>query len=182
MPAFAVCRISTGPAGVPDNSHVSLEKAIESRIQDAMAAGMFDNLPGAGKPLALGHSETLAGDNWLGFRVLQNGGMLPEWLNLAKDIERDRERLDRMDAEHADLCAAAARIGDWDGYRGPLLRLRARYEELGRSVRKRQDRFNHDAPGIRTERPGLWVEYHLERLDRRLCDAGAPEGFLSDSV
>jgi hypothetical protein len=157
---------------------MSIERAIESQIQDAMAAGLFDNLPGAGKPLLFGDGQGLAGDNWLGFRVLQNGGMLPEWLNLAKDIERDRERLDRLDAEHAALCHAAARHGDWKG----VLRLRARYEELARSLRTRQDRFNHDAPGIRSQRPAIWVEHHLERLDRRARDAGAPERFPRNSA
>jgi hypothetical protein len=161
---------------------MSIEKAIESQIQDAIAAGVFDNLPGAGKPLALGEGENLAGDNWLGFRVLQNGGMLPEWLNLARDIERDRERLDALDAEHAALCEAAARTGQWESYLGRIQRLRARYEELARSLRKRQDRFNHDAPGIRSQRPAIWVEYHLERLDRRLDGAGSDTGARTDSA
>jgi len=161
---------------------MSIEKAIEAQIQDAMAAGMFDNLPGAGKPLFFGAGDGLAGDNWLGFRVLQNGGMLPEWLNLAKDIERDRERLDRLDAEHAALCQAAARNGRWEGYRDSISHLRARYEELARSLRKRQDRFNHDAPGIRSQRPAIWVEHHLERLDCRAREAVAPEGSSVYSV
>lgn len=161
---------------------MSIEKAIESQIQDAMAAGAFDNLPGAGKPLSFGEGEGLAGDNWLGFRVLQNGGMLPEWLNLAKEIEHDRERLDSIDAEHGALCEAAARSGDWDHYRRPIKRLRDRYEELARSLRKRQDRFNHNAPGIRSQRPAIWVEFQLDRLDRRPRDAGAPLGFTADSA
>ncbi len=167
---------------MPENDGVSFEKAVESQIQDAMAAGLFDNLPGTGKPLALGDGEGLAGDNWLGFRVLQNGGMLPEWLNLARDIERDRERLDRLDGEHAALCEAAARSGDWHAYRLPIARVRTRYEDLARSLRKRQDRFNHDAPGIRSERPAIWVEHHLERLDRRAREAGAREDFAADSA
>lgn len=161
---------------------MSLEKAVESQIQEAMAAGLFDNLPGAGKPLHFGDGDGLAGENWLGFRILQNGGMLPEWLNLARDIERDRVNLDRLDVEHAALCAAAARSGEWAAYRLPIERVRRRYEELARSLRKRQDRFNHDAPGIRSERPAIWVEYHLERLDRRLREAGAPEWSPTDSV
>ena len=161
---------------------MSIERAIESQIQDAMAAGVFDNLPGAGKPLSLGDAESLAGDNWLGFRVLQNGGMLPEWLNLAKDIERDRERLDSIDAEHRALCDAAARQAGWNGHWSSVARLRTRYEELARSLRKHQDRFNHDAPGMRSQRPAIWVEHHLERLDRRAHEAGAPEGFSADSA
>lgn len=181
MPAFAAFE-STRPPGCRKIAAMSIERAIESQIQEAMAAGRFDNLPGAGKPLAFGHGDTLAGDNWLGFRVLQNGGMLPEWLNLAKDIERDRERLDAIDAEHAALCQAAALHGHWEGHMPRLRHLRARYEELARSLRKRQDRFNHDAPGIQSQRPAIWVEYHLERLDRRIRDAGAPGGLAANSA
>lgn len=161
---------------------MTFEKAVESQIQDAMAAGLFDNLPGAGKPLPLGDGDNLAGDNWLGFRVLQNAGMLPEWLNLARDIERDRGQLDRLDAEHAALCQAAARSGDWHAYRLAIARVRARYEELARSLRARQDRYNHDAPGIRSERPAIWVEYHLDRLDRRVREAGGPAEYPADSA
>ncbi|HML97388.1 MAG TPA: DUF1992 domain-containing protein [Tepidiformaceae bacterium] len=161
---------------------MTFEKAAESQIQEGMAAGLFDNLPGSGKPLALGDGENLAGANWLGFRVLRNAGMLPEWLNLAREIERDCERLDRLDAEHAALCQAAARSGDWHAYRLPIARVRDRYEALARTLRRRQDRFNYDAPGIRSERPAIWVEYHLERLDRRMREAGAPGDGTADSA
>ncbi|HMO53109.1 MAG TPA: DUF1992 domain-containing protein [Tepidiformaceae bacterium] len=147
---------------------MSLEKAIESQIQEAMAAGAFDNLPGAGKPQEFTLAEQLAGDNWLGFKMLQNGGMVPVWLDAGREIEKDLERLQRIDDNHASLCAQAARHGHWDAFRPSIARARERYEELARQVRKKQDRFNNDAPGPRTQRPALWVEYHLERLDRRV--------------
>lgn len=151
-----------------ENWGVSLEKAIESQIQEAMAAGVFDNLPGAGKPQEFSLGEQLAGDNWLGFKMLQNGGMMPLWLESGREIEKDLERLKKIDDDHASLCAQAARHADWDGYRAAILHARGRYEELARAIRKKQDKYNNDAPGIRTQRPGLWVEYHLERLDRRV--------------
>ena len=59
---------------------MSIEDLIESQVQDALAAGAFDNLPGACKPLSPPEAERLAGTNWLGFKVAQNGGMLPGWL------------------------------------------------------------------------------------------------------
>ncbi|MEO9255833.1 MAG: DUF1992 domain-containing protein, partial [Tepidiformaceae bacterium] len=87
---------------------MSFDQLIESQIQEAMEAGAFDNLPGAGKPLQFTDQERMAGDNWLGYKVLQNGGMLPEWLSLAREIELDREAIDRADAQHAELVALAA--------------------------------------------------------------------------
>ena len=147
---------------------MSIEKAIESQIQDAMAAGAFDNLPGAGKPQEFSLGEQLAGDNWLGFKMLQNGGMVPVWLDAGRDIEKNLERLQRIDEDHAHLCADAGRLDDWDSYRPSIARARARYEELAREIRKQQEKFNFDAPGFRTQRPTIWIEYHLERLDRRV--------------
>ena len=84
--------------------------------------------------------------------------------------------------DKASAVLSVDRTARWEAYRGPILGLHARYETLARSLRKQQDRFNRDAPGPRSERPAIWVEYHLERLERRLRDAGAPEGYRSDSV
>lgn len=165
-----------------ENSDVGFEKTVESAIQDAMASGAFENLPGAGRPLNFGQGDALAGDNWIGFRVLQNGGMLPEWLELAREIERDLTRLEQIDAEHAALCAAASVPGEAAAYAGLIARARASYEDLARSLRKRQERFNHEAPGIRSERPAIWIEYHLGRLDGRLKDATARQPTDSGST
>ncbi len=145
---------------------MSLDKAIESQIQDAMAAGLFDNLPGAGKPLRFDGNEN--DPNWLGHHILKNAGVLPEWLNLARDIERQLQRLEQIDDDHRRLCQLAAASGDWEGHLLAIAHARRRYEELARAIRQQQDRLNLDAPGIRSERPGIWVEFHLERLDARI--------------
>lgn len=154
---------------------MSLEKSIEGAIQEAMAAGAFSNLPGAGKPLRYSREQqAYAGDNWLGYKLLENGGYVPEWLNLGREIELDIEKLGVIDRNHREYCDGAATPEDW-GRIGPAVdRLRASYESLAREIRKKQDRFNYDAPGIRTQRPGIWVEHHLERLTSRERAAGRP--------
>lgn len=140
-----------------------------------MEAGAFDNLPGAGKPLQFTDQERMAGDNWLGYKVLQNGGMLPEWLSLAREIELDREAIDRADARHAELVALAAATGDWETVAPALRFMVAQYEEQARALRRKQERFNYSAPGFRCQRPAIWVEFHLQRLRTRALEAGAPE-------
>jgi hypothetical protein len=152
---------------------MSLEKSIEGAIQEAMAAGAFKNLPGEGKPLAFDRqAEGLAGDNWLGFKMLQNNGYVPEWLNLGREIELDLEALKVIERSHADYCAGVRSAADWVRVGPAVDRLRAKYEEQARAIRKKQDRFNHDAPGLRSQRPGIWVEHHLERLLAREREAG----------
>lgn len=153
---------------------MSFEKVVESAIQDAIAQGAFDNLPGAGRPLPLTGQELLAGENWLGYKVLQNGGMVPEWLGLGHEIERDLQRLHQLEAQHQSLVALSAATGDWERNRMAFAHAAERYEEQARAIRRKQDNYNLTAPGIRTERPGLWVEHHLERLRAAQREAGCP--------
>lgn len=141
---------------------------VESRIQEAMAAGQFANLRGQGKRQLFNDSDSLAGDQWLGYKILRDGDLLPEWLMLAKDIERAQHRLNAIDRRHAELADSARAAGSWEVAFPALMRLRSQFETQGREVRRMQDRFNHDAPSIRLERPAIWVEYHLDRLDARL--------------
>lgn len=158
---------------------MGFEAIVEARIREAQDAGAFDNLPGSGKPLRFDARESLAGENWLGFKILQRGGVLPEWLELAREIELVQARLERLDREHAAVVAAAARVGDWARYAEAIRAARRAYEDLARALRRRQDRFNMDAPGLLCERPGIWVQHHLERLDCRLREAGASEDFVA---
>lgn len=154
---------------------MSLEKTIEGAIQEAMAAGAFANLPGEGKPLRLSRdNEAFAGDNWLGYKMLENGGYVPEWLNLGREIELDIEKLTLIDRNHQEYCDSAGGPGDWDRLGDSVDRLREKYEQKAREIRKKQDRFNFDAPGFRTQRPGIWVEHHVERLVKREREAGRP--------
>lgn len=134
---------------------------------------MFDNLPGAGRPLPATDHEKLAGDNWLGYKVLQNGGMLPEWLGLAREIEDDERRLARVEGRYSELVASAATTGDWELVAPALRHALAQYEEAARGLRRKQDRYNVTAPGIRCERPAIWVEFHVRRLREAAIAAGA---------
>lgn len=149
---------------------------VESKIQEAMAEGRFDNLSGAGRPLPASYFGDLAGDNWMGFKVLENGGMLPEWLLLGREIEAAQEELRRIDQDHAAFIEAAASGDSWHVYEAAIALQRKRYEEQARKLKRRQERFNWDAPGPRSQRPPIWVEYHLERLDRRLAEARTRAG------
>lgn len=160
---------------------MSLEKLINQQIEDAIAAGAFENLPGAGKPLPNTDADKLAGDNWLGYKVLQNGGMVPAWLGLAREIELAEQALERIDAVHAELVESVSRSHEWEHIAPALRHSLARYEEQARALRKRQDSYNLDAPGFRSERPGIWVEYHLQRLRQRALAAGCPAELLEAS-
>ena len=152
---------------------------IEARIQEAIEGGAFKDLPGAGQPLAFDEADRLAGDDWLGFKILRNGDMTPEWMMLGREIERDIARLEETAHRFHNFARWAAEEDDWPGYAGRLARVREQYASLARLIRRKQDQFNHKVPAPALERPGLWVEYLLQRLDESLGAAGAPQGLLA---
>jgi hypothetical protein len=64
---------------------------IDKTIQDAMEAGHFDNLPGAGKPINW-EDESLVDDVWLmAFRIMREQGLAPAWIELHKEIVAEIE-------------------------------------------------------------------------------------------
>ena len=60
---------------------------IENRIQEAMLAGAFDDLPGRGKPLTRDENpfEAMSGDA-VAHRILKNAGIAPGWVEQGKEI------------------------------------------------------------------------------------------------
>jgi hypothetical protein len=56
---------------------LSVEAVVEERIQEAMRRGDFDNLPGAGKPLALDDDPLVPPELRVAHRILKNAGFVP---------------------------------------------------------------------------------------------------------
>jgi hypothetical protein len=68
------------------------EKIVEERIRKALQEGVFDDLPGAGKPLP-GEDMTIPADIRLAYKVLKNADFIPPELELRKEIHSMRELL-----------------------------------------------------------------------------------------
>ncbi|GAC1388960.1 MAG: hypothetical protein NVS4B11_04430 [Ktedonobacteraceae bacterium] len=64
---------------------------VEEQIHDAMERGLFDNLPGYGKPLNL-DDNAYAGDKAMGYHLLKHNGYAPAEIELIKEIRTERER------------------------------------------------------------------------------------------
>ena len=68
-----------------------LEFIAEQRIAEAIAKGELDDLPGAGRPLALDDAAHVPEELRLGYRILKNAGYVPpelETLNQIAQLER----------------------------------------------------------------------------------------------
>ena len=72
----------------------------ERRISEAMSEGLFDNLPGRGRPQELEDLSHLAPEMRLAYIVLKNSGFMEDGVRIAPDKagtpDRDWSRLERL--------------------------------------------------------------------------------------
>ena len=62
----------------------------DRKIKEAMDAGEFDNLEGKGEPLRIEEDPFTPVEIRVAHKLLKNANALPQWLQLEKDIERER--------------------------------------------------------------------------------------------
>ena len=71
-----------------------LAKLAEQKIREAMERGEFDNLAYHGKPLKLDDLTGVPAHLRMGYKILKNAGILPEEMQLKKDIVSLQDLLD----------------------------------------------------------------------------------------
>jgi len=82
---------------------LALELLAERKIEEAIARGEFDDLPGAGQPLDLDDDPLVPEDLRVAYRILKNAGYVPpevQALNQLAELERYLAR-DDLDADAA---------------------------------------------------------------------------------
>lgn len=72
---------------------MSLGNFIEQRISEAIEAGEFDNLEGAGKPLDLDDYFAAPEEFRMGYSVLKSAKIVPEEVDRLKEISELKEKL-----------------------------------------------------------------------------------------
>jgi DnaJ family protein C protein 28 len=132
---------------------------VERRIQAAMTAGTFDNLPGKGKPLHLDRNPYLDPSLELAYGLLKNNGYAPEW------ISRDQEIRSELEAARARLRAAwaqrQAQTADQVAWQAAV----ARFEEALTQLNRKIDDFNLVVPILSCQRARLRLTDELRRLN-----------------
>ena len=78
---------------------MSLAKVIEERIREAIEAGEFDNLEGAGKPINLDDYFAAPEDMRMGYSVLKSARIVPEEVDRLKEIGELKEKINSLTDE-----------------------------------------------------------------------------------
>ena len=73
------------------------QRIAERRIKEAIDNGMFDDLPGAGKPLALEDDSHLPEDLRIAHKILKNAGFVPPEVALREEIATAEDLLEGME-------------------------------------------------------------------------------------
>jgi|SRR5437660_883578 len=64
---------------------LALELIAEKKIRDAIRAGAFDDLPGAGRPLDLDDDKLIPEELRIAYRILKNAGCVPPEIEARKE-------------------------------------------------------------------------------------------------
>jgi hypothetical protein len=110
----------------------------ERRIQDAITEGEFDNLAGMGQPLAVEENPYVPEELRLTFKVMQNAGIVPDWVVLAQQIDAETEAWRRYGDEH--FAAMRERLAWAVAHPGALRRLREEVAALKAQHRRATER------------------------------------------
>jgi hypothetical protein len=80
---------------------VAFEKIAERKIQEALEAGEFDNLPNAGQPLDLDSYFALPPHLRMAYSVLRSANCVPQEIELLNDVVRLEAELERTNGAAA---------------------------------------------------------------------------------
>lgn len=69
---------------------------VNKQIEEAMERGEFKNLPGEGKPLKLDANPYLTPQARMTNRLLKENGFAPRWIELEKEIKKEKAQLERL--------------------------------------------------------------------------------------
>jgi len=86
------------------------EMIAERRIREAMERGEFDNLPLKGKPLPPDDLAGVPEELRIAARILKNAGILPEEMELRKEIYSIQQLINRCDDDE-EILALRKKMG-----------------------------------------------------------------------
>jgi len=75
------------------------ERIAENRILEALEAGLFDNLPGRGKPLLLEDDSHIPPELRMAYKIMKNADCLPPELEMRQEIVRLQDLVASMPDE-----------------------------------------------------------------------------------
>jgi DnaJ family protein C protein 28 len=138
---------------------------IEEHIRRAMEEGLFEDLPGKGKPLRL-DDDSLEDPEWrMANRIMRNSGFSLPW------IEKNREIETALETARATLrrCWVWSQASNKEGYSTAFVeeewqKAVAKFRDEIQSINQQIASYNLETPSLKFQRQSIKVEKELARL------------------
>lgn len=150
------------------------EGVADKAIREAMERGDFQNLPGQGKPLDLGENPFTPRDWRLAYKVLQDAGVAPEWIEQDKEIRAELQALaallerqahyQRERAAHTGRLAPDRIIAEHNRLADVREKTCLLFREKASALNKQIDTLNLKMPISRLHHPRIRIEQEIERF------------------
>ncbi len=153
------------------------EALVERLIQDGMAEGKFSNLANEGQPLKLEEDNPYVEDDMkLAFKVLENAGFAPPWIEMDKEVEAALGRATREREEHRRWLKRRLNdiaLGPTHHFMRDLRQLAATHQrwlkthsQRLRELNQKIHNFNHICPVTEKLKIPLSVDKIIEEFDK----------------
>lgn len=83
----------------PESYLLAVGRLVEERIRKAQQEGLFDDLPGKGKPLNLEDDSHVPTHLRVSFKILKNSGVLPPEMQLRREVADLRAILNQAQSD-----------------------------------------------------------------------------------
>src|SRR5210317_422305 len=113
---------------------ILLDRLVEEQINIAERQGVFEDLPGQGRPLMLEDNSAIPAELRAAYRILRNAGYLPPELELRNEIRELEHLLNNLEIDSEQqsirrrLCLLRTRL-EASGHETSLLLRDSRYRE-----------------------------------------------------
>lgn len=150
------------------------ENVVEKQIREAMERGDFANLAGNGKPLDLNVNPFVPEEMRQAFRILENAGVAPDWIERDKEIRaeklalekilQDQARWQRERTAHTHSFAPDRIIAEYEQIARSRDQAVSRFRERAAALNKIIDTFNLKAPNSRVHHSRIQIESEIKRF------------------
>ncbi|MEM6281864.1 MAG: DnaJ family domain-containing protein [Chloroflexota bacterium] len=148
---------------------------IEQAIRQAMRDGLFDNLPGEGKPLNLNGSDdpNTPDDMRLAYKIMKDNDVVPDWMMLSELLDQQKKKIHYELRRGLRAYNGAIHDAERDGDLGRRHRANQTWERLLSTFHEVIEHYNRNvltynikAPSMVAKRPYMNLEHEVKRMQR----------------
>jgi len=142
----------------------SWESLVDRKIREAMEAGEFDDLAGAGKPIDLNENPYEDPDWRTAHRLLRNAGFAPSWIEERKDIDAELEAARIVLARHWTILINARGTKHEQSAGRRWTNAEAQFRLTIAALNRRIEAWNLKTPAVAFQRTRIDIEREIDRI------------------